>query len=149
MLIHFAQPPSHPNLILDHFFYSWVTYNFNFCPYQTSEEIIITCFDRPLSLEMKKWINSHGPKQIIGDQNFFYNEIDRHLSEMGRNWSYKCHHSLFRSFEMLIKFRFFKKATQFETIQGNNLPLHRGTFCQFPFRWIYYCHSSKSTETQN
>ena len=46
---------------------------------------------------------------------------------------------------MLIKFRFFKKATQFETIQGNNLPLHRGTFCQFPFRWIYYCHSSKST----
>ena len=36
------------------------------------------------------------------------------------------------------------------------LPLHvpsscshhftcRGAFCQFPFRWIYYCHSSKST----
>ena len=24
--------------------------------------------------------------------------------------------------------------------------LHRGAFCQFPFRWIYYCHSSKSTE---
>ena len=24
-------------------------------------------------------------------------------------------------------------------------PLHRGVFCQFPFRWIYYCHSSKST----
>ena len=24
-------------------------------------------------------------------------------------------------------------------------PLHRGAFCQFPFRWIYYCHSSKST----
>ena len=23
-------------------------------------------------------------------------------------------------------------------------PLHRGAFCQFPFRWIYYCHSSKS-----
>ena len=23
--------------------------------------------------------------------------------------------------------------------------LHRGAFCQFPFRWIYYCHSSKST----
>ena len=21
---------------------------------------------------------------------------------------------------------------------------HRGAFCQFPFRWIYYCHSSKS-----
>ena len=33
--------------------------------------------------------------------------------------------------------------------------LHRGAFCQFPFRWIYYCHSSsKSTgketgKTQN
>ena len=23
--------------------------------------------------------------------------------------------------------------------------VHRGAFCQFPFRWIYYCHSSKST----
>ena len=23
--------------------------------------------------------------------------------------------------------------------------LHRGAFCQFPFQWIYYCHSSKST----
>ena len=22
---------------------------------------------------------------------------------------------------------------------------HRGAFCQFPFRWIYYCHISKST----
>ena len=22
--------------------------------------------------------------------------------------------------------------------------LHRGAFCQFPFRWIDYCHSSKS-----
>ena len=25
------------------------------------------------------------------------------------------------------------------------LPPHRGAFCQFPFRWIYYCHSTKST----
>ena len=26
------------------------------------------------------------------------------------------------------------------------LPLvHRSAFCQFSFRWIYYCHSSKST----
>ena len=23
--------------------------------------------------------------------------------------------------------------------------VHRGAFCQFPLRWIYYCHSSKST----
>ena len=23
--------------------------------------------------------------------------------------------------------------------------MHRGAFCQFTFRWIYYCHSSKST----
>ena len=23
--------------------------------------------------------------------------------------------------------------------------LHRGAFCQFSFRWIYYCHNSKST----
>ena len=23
--------------------------------------------------------------------------------------------------------------------------MHRGAFCQFPFRWIYYCHSSKFT----
>jgi hypothetical protein len=27
----------------------------------------------------------------------------------------------------------------------NILPLHRGAFCQFIFRWIYCCHSSKST----
>ena len=24
-------------------------------------------------------------------------------------------------------------------------PLQRGAFCQFPFRWIYYCGSNKST----
>ena len=24
-------------------------------------------------------------------------------------------------------------------------PLHRDAFCQFTFRWIYYCYSSKST----
>ena len=24
-------------------------------------------------------------------------------------------------------------------------PIHRGAFCQFPFRWIYYCHSIKSS----
>ena len=23
--------------------------------------------------------------------------------------------------------------------------VQRSTFCQFPFQWIYYCHSSKST----
>ena len=23
-------------------------------------------------------------------------------------------------------------------------PLHRGAICQFPVRWIYYCHSSES-----
>ena len=23
--------------------------------------------------------------------------------------------------------------------------MHTGVFCQFPFMWIYYCHSSKST----
>ena len=26
-----------------------------------------------------------------------------------------------------------------------NKQLQRGAFCQFSFRWIYYCHSSKST----
>ena len=26
--------------------------------------------------------------------------------------------------------------------------VHRGAFCQFLFRWIYYCHSSKSTEKE-
>ena len=24
-------------------------------------------------------------------------------------------------------------------------PMHRGAICQFPVRWIYYCHSSEST----
>ena len=28
---------------------------------------------------------------------------------------------------------------------SNNKAVHRGVFCQFLFRWIYYCHSSKST----
>ena len=27
--------------------------------------------------------------------------------------------------------------------------LHRGAFCQSPFRWIYYCHSSKLTGKEN
>ena len=30
-------------------------------------------------------------------------------------------------------------------IPYGHLPaLHRGAFCQFPFQWIYHCHSSKS-----
>ena len=28
---------------------------------------------------------------------------------------------------------------------GQDTPLNRGAFCQFSFRWIYYCHISKST----
>ena len=28
---------------------------------------------------------------------------------------------------------------------GVHFPMHRGALCQFPFRWICYCHSSKST----
>ena len=28
-------------------------------------------------------------------------------------------------------------------------PVHRGAFCQFPFRWIYYCHSNKSTREES
>ena len=27
-------------------------------------------------------------------------------------------------------------------------PIHRGGFCQFPFRWIYYCYSSKYTKKE-
>ena len=27
----------------------------------------------------------------------------------------------------------------------NSRPVHRGAFCQFPFRWIYYYGSNKST----
>ena len=26
--------------------------------------------------------------------------------------------------------------------------VHRGAFCQFTFRWVYYCHSSKSTRKE-
>ena len=28
------------------------------------------------------------------------------------------------------------------------LTLHRSAFCQFPFRWIYYCNSSESTRKE-
>ena len=31
------------------------------------------------------------------------------------------------------------------TSKSGFTPLHRGAFCQFLFRWIYYCHISKST----
>ena len=27
--------------------------------------------------------------------------------------------------------------------------VHRGVLCQFPFRWIYYCHSSESTGNES
>ena len=30
-------------------------------------------------------------------------------------------------------------------ITVNLITVHKGAFCQFPFRWIYYCHSNKST----
>ena len=33
----------------------------------------------------------------------------------------------------------------FQKNERTFIVLHRGAFCQFPFRWIYYCHSSKST----
>ena len=29
-----------------------------------------------------------------------------------------------------------------------DITMHRGAFCQFPFRWIYYCHSSKFTRKE-
>ena len=32
-----------------------------------------------------------------------------------------------------------------EAINIQIRPLHICAFCQFPFRWIYYCNSSKST----
>ena len=46
---------------------------------------------------------------------------------------------------------FVQKCKHFQTKRkGNsfyckNTPLHRDAFCKFPFCWIYYCHSSKST----
>ena len=32
-----------------------------------------------------------------------------------------------------------------ELLSRLNCTLHRGAICQFIFRWIYYCHSTKST----
>ena len=43
---------------------------------------------------------------------------------------------------------FFSSVTllkQHTELSFSTKALHRGAFCQFPFRWIYYCHSSKST----
>ena len=34
---------------------------------------------------------------------------------------------------------------QFDEILPMKPTVHRGGFCRFPFRWIYYCHRSKST----
>ena len=32
-------------------------------------------------------------------------------------------------------------------LDSEDCTVHRGAFCQFPFRWIHYCHISKSTGT--
>jgi hypothetical protein len=41
--------------------------------------------------------------------------------------------------------RLFRES--FRTIPKQRIlsKVHRGAFFQFPFRWIYYCHSSKTT----
>jgi hypothetical protein len=42
-----------------------------------------------------------------------------------------------------IFLRVWKPCTLLGPVQMH--PVQRDAFCQFPFRWIYYCHSSKST----
>ena len=72
---------------------------------------------------------------------------------------YNCHFSLLLKHEMFLvrtklpsgenpsltqKANFAQKS---DNLQYNTL--HRGAFCQFPFRRIYYCHSSKSIGKEN
>ena len=38
-----------------------------------------------------------------------------------------------------------KRTMLYCTVFTKSLPLQRGVLVQFPFWWIYYCHSSKST----
>ena len=45
----------------------------------------------------------------------------------------------------LMIFFFLKTPTAAVLAAVGRAALHSGAFCQFPFRWIYYCHSSKST----
>ena len=47
-----------------------------------------------------------------------------------------------------ILFLFYFRKKTLKLLQSINFPfssLHRVAFCHFPFRWIYYCHGSKST----
>ena len=53
---------------------------------------------------------------------------------------YKIHQLRGKSWDLVGKF--------LPTATSNTL-VHRGTFCKFPFRWICYCHSSKSTGKEN
>jgi hypothetical protein len=49
---------------------------------------------------------------------------------------------------MLLELNKLQQVRSLATSIGSDslpLALHRGVFCQFPFRWIKYCHSSKST----
>ena len=46
-----------------------------------------------------------------------------------------------KSLQVICNIGLFNSVIQVRMDQG----LHRGAFCQFTFRWIYYCHNSKST----
>ena len=39
---------------------------------------------------------------------------------------------------------YWKDIQSFTYTFGTVYPVHRGAFCQFSFRWIYYCNSNKS-----
>ena len=47
-------------------------------------------------------------------------------------WSTRCVNDSVKNFNLDI-------------LKQHFITLHRGASCKFPFRWIYYCHSTKST----
>ena len=84
------------------------------------------------------------------------------LTDMLAPYSFICHHKIWKlqaslidgiCLQHLLKVFFSLSPawveSSFLTSDSKQLwqstALHRGAFCQFLFRWIYYCHSSKST----
>ena len=43
---------------------------------------------------------------------------------------------------LIVKSNYLDEKFSFNMDSKLSYALYRGAFCQFPFRWIYYCHSS-------
>jgi hypothetical protein len=66
--------------------------------------------------------------------------FDSLKNKFGPIWMSHWRHTMVDGVEFWISWQWLRLLRK-----PSHWQVHRGTFCQFLFRWIYYCHSYKST----